>query len=170
MFFEASNIGTDAYMERIAVFAGYSDQQIGQALGLASLLGVPGAFAILFVSSRFGHRPPVLAGITLGSLSLMALMSADNYTSFFVWTCVHSITWAFTTPYIQSILADMDPGGAVVTAGGIASGAGAGVGPSASMAIMVQADNYSGVLIVGLAAYTLAAISITVAGRLIHSH
>jgi hypothetical protein len=121
------------------------------------------------VGSRFGHRLPVLVGVSIGVVSLWGLMHAPSYPLFFAWTCVHSISWAFTTPYIQSVLADMDPGGAVVTAGGIASGAGAGAGP-ASMAILVQADNYSGVLIVGLAAYTLAAISITVAGRLIHSH
>lgn len=161
-FFEGSNVGTDAYMERIAVFAGYSDAQIGQVLGIASLLGVPAAFAILFVSSRFGHSLPVFVGIAIGAASLTGLMRADSYVMFFIWTCVHSASWAFTTPYIQSILADMDPGGAVVTAGGIASGAGAGAGPTA-MAMLVSADNYSGVLSVGIAAYTLAAAAIALA-------
>ncbi|EED33348.1 transporter, major facilitator family [gamma proteobacterium NOR5-3] len=161
-FFEGSNVGTDAYMERIAVFAGYSDAQIGTVLGIASLLGVPAAFAILFVSSRFGHSPPVFVGIAVGVVSLTGLMRADSYSTFFVWTCVHSASWAFTTPYMQSILADMDPGGAVVTAGGIASGAGSGAGPSA-MAMLVSADDYSGVLSIGIAAYTLAAAAIALA-------
>jgi hypothetical protein len=168
-FFEGSNIGTDAFMERIAVLANYSDRQIGLVLGIASALGVPGAFAIMFVGSHFGHRLPVLAGISVGVVSLFGIINANAYPEFFVWTCIHSVSWAFTTPYIQSVLADMDRGGAVVTAGGIASGAGAGAGPSA-MAMLVSADNYSGVLIVGLTAYAMAAFAITVAGRLMHSN
>ncbi|MFK7830603.1 MAG: MFS transporter [Congregibacter sp.] len=163
-FFESSNIGTDAYMERIAVLAGYGDEKIGTVLGTASLLGVPGAFAIMFVSGRFGHALPVLSGVALGVVSLMGLMQAQSYSVFFVWTCVHSVSWAFTTPYIQSILANMDPGGAVVTAGGIASGAGAGAGPSA-MAMLVSADDYSGVLTISLAAYGLAAVAIVIVSR-----
>jgi len=75
---------------------------------------------------------------------------------------VHSVAWAFVTPYIQSILADLDPGGAVVTAGGIASGAGAGLGPAAT-ATLVSANNYSGVLVTGLGAFAIAAIAIAIA-------
>lgn len=160
--FEGSNVGTDAYMERVAVFAAYSDAQIGQVLGIASLVGVPAAFAIFFVSKRVGHQVPVLTGVTVGAVSLFALMNVESYGTFFVWTCIHSASWAFTTPYIQSILADMDPGGAVVTAGGIASGAGAGVGPAA-MALRVTAEDYTGVLVVGLVLYGCCAAAILIA-------
>ena len=163
-FFEASNTSTDAFIERIAVYAGLSDAEIGASLGIASLMGVPGAFAILWVGSRFGHARPVLVGVAVGALSLYWLLQAESYGSFVLWASVHSITWAFTTPYIQSILADMDPGGAVVTAGGIASGAGGGLGPSAA-AMLVSADNYTGVLTVGLATYAIAVIGIVIAGR-----
>lgn len=162
-FNEASNIGTDVYLERIAVFAGLSDGEIGSALGIASIAGVPGAFAIVFVGSRFGHSLPVLVGIGVGALSLVGIMQANNYTEFLFFTCVHSITWAFTTPYIQSILADLDPGGAVVTAGGLASGAGAGIGPAA-VALWVTAGDYSAVLFVSLFAYAVTALSIALVG------
>jgi MFS family permease len=163
-FFEGSNVGTDAYMERIGVLASFSDAQIGTVLGTASLLGVPGAFAILFVGSRFGHRLPVLVGISIGAVSLWGLMHAPSYSLFFAWSCVHSVSWAFTTPYIQSVLADMDPGGAVVTAGGIASGAGAGLGPAAA-ASLVSANEYGGVLFTSTVAYGIAALAILITAR-----
>jgi hypothetical protein len=163
-FFEASNTGTDAFIERIAVFAGLSDAEIGTALGTASLMGVPGAFAILYLGSRFGHAKPVLIGIVIGAISLAGIKRADSYTGYIVWASIHSVTWAFTLPYIQSLLADMDPGGAVVTAGGMASGAGGGLGPAAT-AMMVSAQDYSGVLIVGLTAYLFAAGAVLVVGR-----
>ncbi len=161
--FEASNVSTDAYIERIAVFAGLSDEEIGSSLGIASLMGVPGAFAILWLGSRFGHTRPVFVGIAVGAVSLYFTLQAQDYWSFLMWTSIHSVTWAFTLPYIQSLLADMDPGGAVVTAGGLASGAGGGLGPSAA-AMMVTNQDYSGVLVVGLAAYVVAALGIAVAG------
>lgn len=163
-FSEASNIGTDVYLERIALIAGLSDAEIGTSLGLASILGVPGAFAIMFVGSRFGHALPVLVGISVGAISLWGIMQAESFASFFFFTSIHSVTWAFVTPYIQSVLADLDPGGAVVTAGGIASGAGAGLGPAAA-ATMVTATDYSGVMTTSLIAYAFAAIAIIVAAR-----
>ena len=158
-FNEASNIATDVYLERIAVLAGLDDGEIGSALGIASVVGVPGAFAILLVGGRFGHALPVLVGIAVGAVSLLGIMAAESYLAFLVYTCIHSFTWAFTTPYIQSILADLDPGGAVVTAGGIASGAGAGIGPAAA-AMLVTAEDYSGVATVSLAAYAVVAVAI----------
>jgi hypothetical protein len=163
-FSEASNIGTDAYLERVALLAGLSDAEVGMSLGLASVLGMPGAFAILFVGARFGHAVPVLVGFVIGSLSLVGIMRADSYGSFFLFTSIHSVAWAFVTPYIQSVLADLDPGGAVVTAGGIASGAGAGIGPAVTGHFVTESD-YSGVLSTGLAAFALAAIAITIAAR-----
>ena len=161
-FSEASNIGTDAYLERIAVHAGLSDEQIGVSLGLASILGMPGAFAILFLGGRLGHALPALVGFMVGAASLVGILQSESYLGFFLFTCIHSVAWAFVTPYIQSILADLDPGGAVVTAGGIASGAGAGLGPAAT-ATLVSANNYSGVLVTGLGAFAIAAIAIAIA-------
>jgi MFS family permease len=162
--FEASNVSTDAYIERIAVFAGLTDPEIGSSLGIASLMGVPGALAILWLGSRFGHARPVLLGVAVGAVSLTMTLQANDYRGFLFWLSVHSVTWAFTLPYIQSLLADMDPGGAVVTAGGLASGAGGGLGPSAA-AMMVNSHDYSGVLLVGLAAYGFCALATLFAVR-----
>lgn len=161
-FFETSNTANFAYVERIAVAAGLADNEIGVALGVSSIAGVPGAFAILWLGARFGHVKPALAGISLGALALLALMRADGFTDFFVATCLLSISWAFTLPYLQSVLADQDAGGAVVTAGGIASGAGGGLGPALS-STLVSTGDYSGVYIVGLLAYGISAVFILVA-------
>ena len=143
------------------MLAQLSDEQIGVSLGIASLMGVPGAFMILWIGARFGHARPVFLGIAVGAVSLYGIMQAESYSSFLLWCSVHSVSWAFTTPYIQSLLADMDPGGAVVTAGGMASGAGGGLGPSAT-ALLVSSQDYSGVLAVGLVTYGLAAIAVIV--------
>jgi DHA1 family inner membrane transport protein len=163
-FSEASNIGTDVYLERIAHHAGLSDGEIGSSLGIASVLGVPGAFAIVLVGSRFGHALPVLLGIAVGAASLVGILGATGYWDFLFFVSIHSVTWAFVTPYIQSLLADLDPGGAVVTAGGIASGAGAGLGPAAA-ASLVSANEYGGVLFTSTVAYGIAALAILITAR-----
>ena len=162
--FETSNTGSDAFLERVAVFAGFSDEQIGLSLGVASLVGVPGAFAIFWVGSHFGHAKPIFAGVIVGAVSLVGLVLADGFYEFFAWTCIHSFTWAFTLPYIQSLLADMDAGGAVIAAGGLASGAGGGIGP-ATTGMLVTSTNYNGVLIVGLAAYLVTGLAVLVAWK-----
>ena len=161
-FFEASNTGTDVYMERVAVSIGLTDAEIGSSLSIASLMGVPGAFAILWLGKRLGHQAPIWMGLTVGAVSLYLVLAADDYTNFILWASIHSATWAFTLPYIQSFLADMDPGGAVVAAGSVASGAGGGLGPSAT-AMLVTAQDYSGIMIVGLGAYGLAGLALIIA-------
>jgi small neutral amino acid transporter SnatA (MarC family) len=56
----------------------------------------------------------------------------------------------------------------MIDAGGIASGAGGGLGPSAA-AVMVSAHDYSGVLLVGLVAYGFCALAILVAAYLLRT-
>lgn len=163
-FSEASNVATDVYLERIAFHAGLSDGEIGSSLGIASIIGVPGAFAIVLVGARFGHALPVLVSIAIGAASLMGIMNASGYWDFLLFISIHSVTWAFMTPYIQSLLADLDPGGAVVTAGGIASGAGGGLGPAVA-ASMVSANEYSGVMVTSLSAYAICAGAIVITAK-----
>jgi len=160
-FFETSNTASSAYVERIAVMAGLSDNDIGNALGISSMLAVPGAFMILWLGNRFGHVRPVLAGIGVGACALWALLQANNYYSYLLAISALSITWAFTLPYLQSVLADQDRGGAVVAAGGIASGAGGGMGP-AMASTLVTAGDYTGVLWVGFTGYALSATFIII--------
>ncbi|MFT4822816.1 MAG: MFS family permease [Halioglobus sp.] len=161
-FFEASNTANATFVERIAVFVEIPSEDIGLALGLSSLAGVPGGFAILWLGSRFGHAKPVIAGICVGAIALFALFQIGNFGGYLAAICTLSFTWAFTLPYLQSVLADMDPGGAVVAAGGIASGAGGGIGPAAA-SLSVTAQNYEGVLIVGLVCYVLAVVATLIA-------
>lgn len=161
--FEASNTASSAYLERIAVYAGLSDAEIGLVFGLGSLTGVVGAISILWLGQRLGALTPILMGIVVGAVSLYGLMHAETFQPFLIWTCIHSFTWAFTLPYIQTMLAQLDPGGAVVTAGGLASGAGGALGPSAA-ALMLSGETFTAVLTVGLMAYLIAAVAATVAG------
>lgn len=163
-FFEASNNANATFIERIAVFVEIPDEDIGLALGLSSMAGVPGGLAILWLGSRFGHAKPVIAGICVGAIALFALFQISDFGGYLVAICTLSFTWAFTLPYLQSILADMDSGGAVVAAGGIASGAGGGIGPAAA-SLSVTAQNYDGVLIVGLVCYLLAIVATVIAAR-----
>ncbi|RLA45684.1 MAG: MFS transporter [Gammaproteobacteria bacterium] len=161
-FFEVSNTANAAYLERIAVLAEIPDDDIGVALGLYSLIGVPGAFAIFWLGARFGHAKPIIAGILVGAIALFALFQVSTFMGYLTAICTISLTWAFTLPYLQSVLADQDPGGAVVAAGGIASGAGGGIGP-ASAAMLVTTNDYTGVLIVGLTGYLIALVFVLLA-------
>jgi hypothetical protein len=75
--------------------------------------------------SRPGLSSPSATSAVPGSLA-MAMAAGIAPTRSTLWAL------ASTLPYIQSLPADMDPRGAVVTAGALASSAGGGIGPSAT--------------------------------------
>lgn len=66
--YEAANTAQFTYLERLGVSLALTDQQIGLALLIASLAGIPGAFTIVFLGSRLGRMLPLSFGVGLGLL------------------------------------------------------------------------------------------------------
>jgi predicted MFS family arabinose efflux permease len=57
--FEAANTAQFTYVERFAVSLGLSDHELGLAMLVGSLAGIPGAFVIVLTGSRFGRVGPL---------------------------------------------------------------------------------------------------------------
>lgn len=143
--FEAAAMGQFAYIERIGVHLGLTPGQLGLSLGVASLVGIPGALAVTFLGDRFGYFLPI-AGAASAQLAVMLwLLRAEGFTAYFVIACVYSIGWAFVLPYFQALCARIDPRGSVVVAGGFATGSAGFLGP-AGAALLVRPGEYAGVI------------------------
>lgn len=69
--FEAANTAQFTYVERLGVSLALTDQQVGSALLIASLAGIPGAFVIVLLGSRFGRVAPLTLGIALDRKSVV---------------------------------------------------------------------------------------------------
>mgnify|MGYP001156850565 CR=1 FL=1 len=139
--FEAANTSQFSYIERFGVVSSLSEYQIGFALLVGSLLGIPGGLSIFLVGERFGLVKPLAFGILISISALVLLLNFNSYPVYFVTSCMLGFSWAFCMPFIESLLARIDRKGRVVAAGSSVSFFGSALGPGFA-AIVVFNDQY----------------------------
>ena len=162
--FETANNMHFTYAERIGVSFAIADYRIGEILGVASLLGIPAALAVVWIGDRFGELRPILAALIVAILGLLLLLMWSGTGVYIAAMCVLSGAWAFGLPYFQAFEARLDPGGSVVVAGGFFTAGGGALGPALA-AIFVAPNEYSGVLLVAIGVYLMVGFLMVVAAR-----
>ncbi len=162
--FEAANNGQFAYIERFGVAIGLSDYNIGMSLLIASLIGIPGAFSIVLVGQRFGVVLPLALGIGIACLGLVILVNVQSQTGYFIGGCLLGFAWAFSLPFIQTLLATIDRKGSVIAAGSSLATFGSALGPAAA-AEVVRGGNYVGVFILSIGFFVAAIVIFFLATR-----
>lgn len=163
-FFEAANVAQFTYVERLGVALDLSDKQIGLALGVGSLAGIPGAFAIVLMGSRFGRIKPLSLGIALAITGLVLLISTDAFPLYVAGGCLLGFSWAFCLPYIQGLLAGLDSRGSAVAAGAATSTVGGAIGPGLA-ALFVGDGLYGRVFVMTIVLFIAAWLSFWFANR-----
>jgi predicted MFS family arabinose efflux permease len=161
--FEAANTAQFTYIERLGVSLALTDQQIGSALLIASLAGIPGAFTIVLLGGRFGRMAPLTFGISLSICGLLALITGTSFGSYLVGASLLGFSWAFCLPYIQGLLAELDPHGSAVAAGAASSTIGGSIGPG--LAALVVGASYTRVFLLAICLLLAALASFWLAGR-----
>jgi len=139
--FEAANTSQFSYIERFGVASNLSEYQIGFALLVGSLLGIPGGLSIFLVGERFGLVKPLAFGILISVSALVLLLNFNSYPIYFITSCMLGFSWAFCMPFIESLLARIDRKGRVVAAGSSVSFFGSALGPGFA-AFVVFNDQY----------------------------
>jgi MFS family permease len=162
--FEAANTAQFTYVERLGVSLALTDQQVGSALLIASLAGIPGAFVIVLLGSRFGRVAPLTLGIALSICGLLTLITGDSFASYLLGTSLMGFSWAFCLPYIQGLLAELDPHGSAVAAGSASSTIGGSIGPGLA-ALAVGGGSYTRVLGLSICLLLAALASFWLASR-----
>jgi len=163
--FEAANNMHFTYAERIGVSFALPDYRIGEILGIATVAGIPAAFAVVWLGDRWGQLRPIAAALTLAVVALTLLLNWSGTVVYVVAMCSLSVAWAFGLPYFQAFEARLDPGGSVVVAGGFFTSIGAALGPALA-AIFVSPEGYAHVLLVAIGIYLVVACLMIVASRL----
>ena len=162
--FEAANNAQFTYIERFGVALDIADADIGFSLFIASLAGIPGAFAIVIVGCRFGTLLPLLLGIGLGIAGMLILIGAETYAVYFIGSCCMGFSWAFCLPFIQTLLATIDRKGSVIAAGSSISTFGSAAGPGIA-ALIVTGGNYANVFRLSILFFVLSAVLFVYAAR-----
>jgi predicted MFS family arabinose efflux permease len=162
--FEAANTAQFTYLERLGVSLTLSEQQIGTALLVASLAGIPGAFAIVLLGSRLGRMAPLTTGVGLSICGLLALITGESFASYLLGASLVGFSWAFCLPYIQGLLASLDPHGSAVAAGSASSTIGGSIGPGVA-ALALGGGSYTHVLGLSMCLLLIALGSFWLASR-----
>lgn len=153
--FEAANNAEFAFIERFGVSLSISDHQIGVALLIASLIGIPGAFCIVLVGGRFGTLSPLLLGISIAIVGLVVLYFAKDYSAYLIGSCCMGFSWAFCLPFIQSLLATIDRKGSAIAAGSSFATFGSALGPGIASVIVVG-GRYTSVFLFSIGMFVVA--------------
>jgi predicted MFS family arabinose efflux permease len=163
--FEAANTAQFTYIERLGVGLGFSDQEIGGMLLVASLIGIPGAFAIVLTGDRFGRIGPLTLGIgiAISGLGLLTFYPA-NFALYFLGGSMLGFSWACCLPYIQGLTAALDPHGSAIAAGTSAATVGGAAGPALA-ALIVGEGGYRSVMLFAIALFLVALFSLWQSSR-----
>jgi predicted MFS family arabinose efflux permease len=152
--FEGANNAQFTYIERFGVALDLSEHDIGLALLIASLVGIPGAFTIVVIGHRFGTLGPLTLGIAIAVSGLLILIYSKTYLWYFIGGCFMGFSWAYCLPYIQSLLASLDRQGSAIAAGTSLSTLGSALGPGAA-ALVVVGGNYGNVFRLSIALFVV---------------
>lgn len=155
--YETANFMQYTYSERIGIGFGLSNFQIGEGLGIASLLGVPAALVVVWIGDRFGQLRPLLFAIALSVVAHILLLMPTGAISYYLAIFALGAAWAIGLAYFYAIEARLDPGGSIVVVGSFFTSCGSVAGPALA-ATLVQPDEFGGVIATAIGVYALAGV------------
>jgi len=162
--FEAANTAEYTYLGRLGVALAFSDHAIGTVLMVASLAGIPGAFTIIAIGKRFGTIGPLAFGIGIAILGLVILITSGEFAWYLMAGICLGFSWAFCLPFIQALMASLDPNGSALAAGASAASIGVAVGPGLAASV-VEVGHYEPVFMIAIALLIVSAASFFVSIR-----
>ena len=125
------NIGAVwAYLERMAVLAGFGAQQIGSGLAIGVALGIPGALLASWCGDRFGRVGPLAIGAVGTVVALFLLGPGMSFPVYVLAAALYNFVWNFSLAFQYAAVNAVDPGGRGVAAAPAFHGAGAAAGPA----------------------------------------
>jgi MFS family permease len=117
---------------------------------VSQLAGIPGAFTIIVVGKRFGTIGPLAFGIGIAILGLVMLIASGEFAWYLIAVICLGFAWAFCLPFIQALMASLDPNGSALAAGSSAAAIGIAVGPGLAASV-VEVGHYQRVFMVAIA-------------------
>ena len=169
LVFESALVAQYTYIERVGVSLALTDQQVGTALLIASLAGIPGALSIVLLGARVGRMGGLSFGVAFAIAGLIIMISAGmistvQFLPYVLGAGMISFAWAFCLPYIQGLMAALDPHGSAAALGSASSTIGGAIGPGLA-ALVVGTGVYQHVMMFTIALLLLALTSFFIASR-----
>ncbi len=135
-----------AYVERIANAANLPPEFIGYTLSAASIVGVMGAGAATWLSTRFGRLLPVIFGYAVIGLGILLIFGLQSATLYAISSLLFKFGWWFAAPYLLANMTGLDPSGRIAILTNFFIACGMGLGPAAAAAILSLTQGENGQL------------------------
>jgi predicted MFS family arabinose efflux permease len=164
LIFESALVAQYTYIERLGVSLAFSDQQVGSALLIGSLAAIPGALSIILLGARVGRMGGLGFGVVVAIAGLVLMISTVQFLPYVLGAALISFAWAFCLPYIQGLMAALDPHGSAAALGSASSTIGGAIGPGLA-ALVVGAGTYQHVMMFTTVLLLLALTSFFIASR-----
>ncbi len=133
-----------AYVERIADQAGLEAGAIGYVLSISSLLGVVGAGAATWISTKFGRLLPSALGYILVGLGILLLLDLETMLFYTIASLVFKFSWWFTAPYLLASVTSLDASGRVAILVNFVIACGLGLGHAVGAKVLTLTQQLSG--------------------------
>lgn len=141
--------GVWAYIDRIGSAIGLAPENIGEALGIATIIGIGGSLGAAILSTRFGRLLPITCGVIISIFSMTILLGDFNEFQFLVAACVFNFTFNFILPYLMACVAAVDMTGKLIILTSVSSSAGLAAGPALA-ALLQETMSFDMVIIIGI--------------------
>ncbi|WP_355661138.1 MFS transporter [Halomonas salifodinae] len=115
--FEVANAGAWAFLQAFGQALALPDAQIHGVTVIAGGIGGVGALAVMWLGEHRGRTRPLAAGLLLSLMATAALLLERGLLPYATAVMVLSICWAFTLPYLQGALAQLDRFGELTAIG-----------------------------------------------------
>jgi MFS family permease len=135
---------------------------------VASLAGIPGALTIIVVGKRFGTIGPLTVGIGIAILGLGILITRGEFAWYVMAGICIGFSWAFCLPFIQALMASLDPNGSALAAGASAASIGVAVGPGLAASV-VEVGHYERVFTIAIALLVVSLVGFFISIRKAHT-
>lgn len=157
MFFLFSITMIWAFVERMANDAGFDPVATGNVLSLTLVFAVGGSLLAMLMGDRFGIAKPFAFACLSLLTSLFLLAGVDTLFDYGLAACVFTFAFGLGTPYVVTVVADLDVDGRFVVLTVPAIGIGVMVAPAIG-GFLTGTYGYGAILWTGGGAVLLATI------------
>lgn len=145
LFFTAAS-GIWAFIERMGHSLGFEQETIGTLLAVTLFFATGGSLATAWLGERFGNIGPFIVSAGAFLLSLLALSTVEDFTSYAAGTCVLTFAVGAGLPFAVAEVAELDVDGRFVILSVPAIGMGAMIGPGVA-GVLAESGNFTPMLL-----------------------
>lgn len=129
MLFFVAQTAAWAFADRVGADRGISADMLNTYLGLSVLIGVAGSSTATWLGNRAGVHVPLIIGFVAVAILCIALYSVPSKSAFIGGILLINVFIVFVSPYIFTVMAELDAYGRVASAGGAFTNLGNTIAP-----------------------------------------